>query len=88
MVVGHKHLQPQSPGVGHAFNAGNAVVYRDQDIGALVKDPLGYRGGQSVSVDHPIGHQITHVFRTQQFQAAYRNRTGRCAVAVVICHDT
>ena len=34
VVVGHQHLQAQRVGRGHAFDAGDAVVHGDQQVGA------------------------------------------------------
>ena len=84
MVVCYQHLQAQRFGMGHAFHAGNAVVHGDQQIRALVFDALGNRRGQTVAVHHAVRHQISHLLRAQQPQAAQGQRTGGGAVAVVI----
>ena len=87
MVVGHQDLQAQLFGVGHALHAGNAVVHGDQHIGAGIEHALRNRRGQAIAIDHAVGHQIAHMFGTQQAQAAQGHSAGGGAVAVVVGHD-
>ena len=87
VMVGHQHLQPQGARAGDAVKTGDAVVNRDQHVGAAVLDALRDRRGQAVAVDHTVGHDVVHVLGAQQAQAAYAHGAGGGAVAVVIGHD-
>ncbi len=87
VVVGHQHLQAQARAARHALKAGDAVVHRDQHVGAAGLDALGNRCGQAVAVDHAVGHDVADLFGAQQAQAANAHRAGGGAVAVVVGHD-
>ena len=86
VVVGHDDLHAQSLGAGHAFQAGNAVINRQQQLRACGMHPFGNGGCQAVAVGDAVGHQIAGVARAQQAQAPQRYGTGGGAVAVVIGH--
>ena len=88
MVVGDQHLQTQGLRRLHARHTGYAVVHCNQDIGPLRMNPLGNGRGQAVTIDHAVGHQISHIFGPQHAQAAHRHGTGGGAIAVVIGHHT
>jgi hypothetical protein len=87
VVVGHQHLQAERTRGGHAFEAGDAVVHRDQQVGAALLHAPGDGGGQAVAVDHAVGHEVVDVLRAQQAQAAHGHGAGGGAVAVVVGHD-
>ena len=86
VVVGHDDLHAQSLGAGHAFQAGNAVINRQQQLRACGMHPFGNGGGQAVAVGDAVGHQIAGVARAQQVQAPQRYGTGGGSIAVVIGH--
>ena len=87
VVVGHQDLQAQSLGGGHAFHAGNAVVYRHQHLGTGGVNPLGDGRGQAVAIHHAVGYHVAHARGTQQAQAAHGHGAGGGAVTVVVGHD-
>ena len=87
VVVGHQHLQAKRARRGHTVDAANAVVHRDQHVGAAGLDPLSNGGCEAVAIHHPVGYQIVHMACPQQAQAAHCYSAGRSAIAVVIGHD-
>jgi hypothetical protein len=64
MVVGDEHLQTQSFGFFHTAHAGDAVVHGDQDLCAAGVNALGNVRGQTIAIDHAVGHDEAHVLRT------------------------
>ena len=64
MVVGDEHLQAQTFGFFHTAHAGDAVVHGDQDLCAAGVNPLGNVRGQTIAIDHAVGHDEAHVLRT------------------------
>ncbi len=86
VVIGHQHLQAQRIGRGHAFDAGDAVVHGDQQVGAVLLDALRDRRSEAVPVDHAVGHEVVEFARAQQLQAAQGDRAGGGAVAVIVGH--
>ena len=87
VVVGHQHRQAQRACAAHALDAGDAVVHGHEQIGAARGHAFGNRGGEAVAVDHAVGHEVIHLARAQQAQAAQRHGAGGGAVAVVVGHD-
>ncbi|WP_293678260.1 DUF938 domain-containing protein, partial [uncultured Phenylobacterium sp.] len=51
LVVRDQRLQAQRPGGRDAFEAGDAVVHRDQHVGAAVPDALGDGRREAIAVD-------------------------------------
>ena len=88
MMVGYQHLHPECLGACHAVKAGDAVVNRDQQIGIQRLDALCNRCSQSVAINHPVGYEVGDMASAQQLEAAQRDSTRCCTVAVVIGHDT
>ena len=87
MVIGDQGLQPQLGGAGHAFHAGNAVVYCDQHVCALRLHAVRDRSREPITIDHTVWHEIAHLASAEQLQAAHADGAGRGAIAVVIGHD-
>ena len=87
VVVGDDHLQAQGLGLGHAFDAGNAVVHGDHHLGAGFLDAACDGRRQAVAVHHAVGHQVADLGRAQHAQAAPAHGAGGGTVAVVVGHD-
>ena len=87
MVIRHQHAETQRPRPGDAIKTGNAVVYRDQHIGAAGLDAFSNRRRQTITIDHAIWHDITHVSRAHQAQPANTHGAGGGTIAVVVGHD-
>ena len=87
MVVGHQDFQAQRLRRRHTFNAGDAVVHRDQDLCARGMHPLGNAGGQAIAIDHAVRDDEAHMLRTQQSQTTQGHGASGGTVAVVIGDD-
>ena len=87
MVVGHQHGHAEPARGGDALKAGNAVVNRDQHVGAACLDTFGDGRRQAITINHAVGHDVTDVLGAQEPQAANADGTGGGAVAVVISDD-
>ena len=88
MVVGDQHVQALGLRVGHAFEAGNAVVHRHQQIRAALQRQVHDGRREAVAVHGPVGHHVAQALwrSPQQAQAAQGHGAGGGAVAVVIGH--
>ncbi len=80
-------MQAQRAGGGYAVHAGDAVVHGDQHVSAAVFHALRDGCREAVAIDHAVGHDVAHIFCTQQAQAAQADGAGGGAVAVVVGHD-
>ena len=87
MMVGDQYAHTQRIGGGHAVDARDAVVDRDQDVGVL--ELLGechdFRR-QAVAVFETVGHQEFDV-GAELAQRAHADRARRGAVGIVISDD-
>ena len=86
-MVRHQYLQAQGARLVHALETGDAVVHRDQKVGAAVLDALRNRCRQAIAIDDAVGHDVADVFCTEQTQAAHADGAGGGAVAVVVGDD-
>ena len=87
MVIGDQHLQAQRFRRRHTADAGNTVVHRDQQLGALRGRDARQLGRQSVPLGETARYQITHSLRAKRLQ----REDGECgasgAVRIVITDD-
>ena len=90
VVVGDHHREPVRRGMGDAFEAGDAVVDRQQHVGRLALErEVDDRRRQPVAVDAPVGHDVGERRRVgaEHAQAAQHDGAGGRAVAVVVGDD-
>ena len=99
MVVGDQHLHAQLAGNLHAFDAGDAVVHRDQQLRSGGGHAQCQGRGQAIAVGHAVGHQVADEVGPggalpvggeggfQHAQAAQAHGAGGGPVAVVVGHD-
>ena len=90
VMIGDQHLHPGRAGVGHAVQAGHAVVDGDQQIGAsnsgMLERQVDDLGCQAIAVFEAVGHQIVDD-RAHRPQSQYPNRHAGGAVTVVIADN-
>jgi hypothetical protein len=88
VVVGDQHLHPECACVGHAIEAGDAVVHRDQQVRRLVQRQVDDGRRQPVAVHGPVRHHVVQRVgpRPEHAQPAQQQRAGGGTVAVVVGH--
>ena len=90
VVVGDHDREPVRRGMGDAFEAGDAVVDRQQHVGRFALErEIDDRRRQAVAVDAPVGHDVGERRRlgAEHAQAAQHHGAGGGAVAVVVGDD-
>ena len=90
VVVGDHHREAVRGRMGDAFEAGDAVVDREQHVRRLaLEGEVDDRRRQAVAVDAPVGHDVGERRRVgaEQGQAAQGDGAGGGAVAVVVGDD-
>ena len=86
MVIGDQHIQPQSSCHRHALDTGNAVIDRQQQIGATRGGQLHDLRRQAVTVLEAVGHQKVNAC-AKHAKAAHTQSGGRCTIGIVITDD-
>ena len=89
MVVGDDDGHAGSARMGHAFEAGDAVVDGEQCIGALLHRQVDDGRCQAIAVHRAVGHDVgKRAGRgAEEGQASQCDDAGGGAVAVVVGHD-
>ena len=87
VVVGDEHLQAGVQRGLHAFDAGDAVVHGEQQVGVALGHALCDGGGEAVAVGDAVGHEVVQVLCAQHAQPAQGGGAGGGAVAVVVGND-
>ncbi len=88
MMIGDDDTNPARSRRRDACVCRHAIVDRDEQVGSLRGQFLDQGRAQAVAVHGAIRHAVAHIARTQQAQAAQRNRCSGRAVAIEIAdHD-
>ena len=86
VVVGDDHVDPGRPRRGHLGDRADPAVGGDEELGPARRQCFDRRGGQAVSVAHPVGDQPVAV-GTEAAQRPNRDRGRADAVDVVVTVD-
>ncbi len=87
MVIGNQYLHAGRLGRRHPGDAGDAVIHRDQKLGAAGHRQLDDLGGKAVSELEAVGHQKIDVTATHGAQGQHAQRRAGGAVAVEVTDD-
>ena len=86
VMIGDEYVDAESRGLFDPFDAGDAVVDRNQEVGfAAGRQPDDFRG-ESVAVFETVRHQVFD-FCAEPLQAQHADRAGGGAVRIVVGHD-
>ena len=88
MVVGDQRGDAELVGARHAFDAGDAVVDGDQQVGAprRARGEIDDFGREAIAVFEAVGHEIGHV-RAECGKRAHADGAGGGAIAIVVGDD-
>ena len=89
MVVGNHNGHAHRFGMRHAIDAGDTVVYRDEQVWFAtwgLRHQINNGGGEPVTQFETIRHKVIQLVRlyAQQTQAFHRNGTGRGAIGIIV----
>jgi hypothetical protein len=85
VMVGHDHIQPHLPGIGHLGHAADATVHRDQHLRGLCNPANGVQV-QPVAFVHAVG-DVGADPRPGHLQRAHQQRGRADAVHVEVAVD-
>ncbi len=87
MVIGHQHRNPQGIGPGYTRQAGDPVVYRDNQIRSLLGGQLHDLRGQAIAIVEPVRHQVGDPASTERPQGQDTEAGTGGPVAIIIPQD-
>jgi len=87
VVVGDQHAQTGLFRRSNAFNTGNPVIDRNQQLRRAGQRDFDDFRGQAIAVFKPVGHQVIDMGRPQQTQTEHAHGAGRSAVGVKVADD-
>ena len=87
MVVGHHHRDTVARRCGDAFDTGDAVVDRDNQIGLALGSHLDNFRAEAIAKFKAIGNQKIDIAGAQSPQAQHRQGGTRGAIAIKITDD-
>ena len=85
-MVGDENLHAQTVGFHHAIHAGNAVIYRDQNVGIGLFGEVNNLRRQAVTVFKTIRHDEPDL-SAESTQTTHRYRAGGRTITVIIGDD-
>ena len=86
MVIGDQRGDAKRARARHAFDAGDAVVHGDQQVGLALSSELDQLGRQAITELEAIGHQIVDA-GAEEAQRAHADGAGGGAVGVIVGDD-
>ena len=86
VVIGDERGDAELARARHAFDAGDAVVDGDEEIGPALRGELDQLGREPVAELEAVGHEVLRV-RAKGTQRADADRAGGGAVGVVVGDD-
>src|SRR5581483_3586042 len=86
MMIGDEHLDAKCIGGEHAFERSDAVVDRDQEVGAALRGDLYDLWRESVAELETVGYEVFDV-RAETAQREHTDCASGCAVTIVIADD-
>ena len=87
VVIRHEHAHAEPVRFGDAFDARDAVIDRDEDVGPMTAPGRAHDlGREPIAVLEAIRHEVRHV-RAESPQRAQPDRACRRAVCVVVRDD-
>ena len=87
MVIGNQYLHAGRLGRRHPGDAGDAVVHRDQELGAAGHRQLDDLRGEAITELEAVGHQKIDVATAHGAQGQHAQRRAGGAVAVKVTDD-
>jgi hypothetical protein len=84
VVVGDEHLHAERRRRLDAGMCRDAIVHREQQVGALVREVRNQPGRQAVAVPHAVGHAKPHVLVAKPAQLPHHDRRAGRAIGVEI----
>ncbi|MNM34939.1 hypothetical protein D3C81_456000 [compost metagenome] len=87
VVIGNQYPHPGRLGRRHPGNAGDAVVHRDEELGAAGHRQLDDLGGEAIAELETVGHQKIDVMTPHGPQGQHAQGRAGGAVAVEVTDD-
>ncbi len=79
VVIGDQRADAERARAGHAFDARDAIVHGDQQIGFSVRGEIDQLGRQAIAELEAVGHEVVDV-RAEEPQRAHADRAGGRAI--------